>query len=107
MIRFLITYDTPRDPAAFDRHYQEVHQPLTARLPGIRSYTVNRAPRAVRGSAYHQVVEVTWSDWDAVERAFASPQGQAAAADMANLDAPTRSCLYEVSESPSRAAGSQ
>ena len=82
MIRFLITYDIPHDPAAFDRHYREVHQPLTALLPGILSYTVNRTPRAVRGSAYHQVVEVTWPDWDAVERAFASPEGQAAAADM-------------------------
>jgi uncharacterized protein (TIGR02118 family) len=98
VIRFLITYDIPRNAAAFDCHYCEVHQPLTARLPGILSYTVNRTPRAVRGPAYHQVVEVTWPDWDAVERAFASPEGQAAAADMANLDAPTRSCLYEVPE---------
>jgi len=55
VIRFLITYDIPRNAAAFDRHYREVHQPLTARLPGILSYTVNRTPRAVRGPAYHQV----------------------------------------------------
>ncbi len=102
MIRFLITYDPPHDPPAFDRHYREVHQPLTARLPGILSYTVHRAPRSVRGAAYHQVVEVTWPDWDAVERAFASPQGRAAAADMANLHAPTRSRLYEVPEVPGR-----
>ena len=102
MIRFLITYDTPGDPAAFDHHYLAVHQPLTARLPGLLGYTVNPAPRPVRGSAYHQVVELTWPDWDAVERAFASPEGRAAAADMANLDAPTRSCLYEVPDVPSR-----
>ncbi len=102
MIRFLITYDPPRDPSAFDRHYREVHQPLTARLPGILSYTVHRAPRPVRGPVYHQVVEVTWSDWDTVERAFASPEGRAAAADMANLDAPTHSCLYQVPEAPGR-----
>lgn len=98
MIRFLITYDTPRDPEAFDRHYRDVHQPLTALLPGLLAYTVHPAPRVVRGAAYHQVVELTWPDWGAVERAFASPEGRAAAADMASLDAPTRSCLYEVPE---------
>lgn len=98
MIRFLITYDTPRDPAAFDRHYREVHQPLTARLPGVLGYTVHPTPRQVRGNMHHQVVEVTWPDWDTVESAFASPEGRAAVADMANLDAPIRSCLYEVPE---------
>lgn len=102
MIRFLITYDAPPDPAAFERHYREVHQPLTAHRPGILEYTVHRSPRTIRGPAYHQVVELTWPDWDAVERAFASPQGRAAAADMANLHAPTRSCLYQVPEAPSR-----
>jgi uncharacterized protein (TIGR02118 family) len=30
VIRFLITYDTPADPEAFDRHYQEVHMPFGA-----------------------------------------------------------------------------
>jgi len=102
VIRFLITYDIPHDPAAFDRHYREVHQPLTARLPGILSYTVSRAPRVVRGAGYHQVVEVTWPNWDAVDRAVSSPEGRAAADDMPNLDAPTRSCLYEVPEVPGR-----
>ena len=102
MIRFVITYDIPRDPAVFDRHYREVHQPLTARLPGILSHTVHRAPRAVRGPAYHQVVEVTWPHWDAVEQAFASPEGRAAATDMPNLHASARSCLYQVPEAPGR-----
>jgi uncharacterized protein (TIGR02118 family) len=44
MIRFLITYDTPVDPTAFDRHYQDVHVPLTQQLPGLIDYTVVRDP---------------------------------------------------------------
>ena len=64
MIRFLITYDTPADPEAFDRHYQEVHMPLARQLPGLLDYTVVRAPRTVRGDAYYQVAELTWPDWD-------------------------------------------
>ena len=96
MVRFLITYDTPVDPDAFVNHYDEVHAPLTHRLPGVVSYTVHRFPRAVRGDGYFQVAEITWPSWEAVDAAFASPEGRAAAADMVNLDAPTRSCLYEV-----------
>jgi uncharacterized protein (TIGR02118 family) len=96
MIRFLITYDTPTDPTAFDRHYQEVHVPLAQQLPGLIDYTVVRDPQQVRGAAYYQIAELTWPDWETARAAFASPQGQATAADMANLDAPTRSCLYEV-----------
>ncbi len=29
MVRFLVLYDTPPDPEEFDRHYREVHIPLT------------------------------------------------------------------------------
>jgi uncharacterized protein (TIGR02118 family) len=96
VIRFLITYDTPADPEAFDRHYQEVHMPLARQLSGLVDYTVVHAPRTVRGDAYYQVAELTWPDWDSAQAAFASPEGRATAADMVNLDAPTRSCLYEV-----------
>ncbi len=96
MIRFLVTYDQPADPEAFDRHYRTVHEPLTRRLPSLLAYTVHRRPRAVRGAAYYQVVELTWPDLDTAEAAFVSPEGRATAADMANLDAPTRSCLYEI-----------
>jgi len=28
MVRFLVLYDPPEDPAAFDKHYTEVHIPL-------------------------------------------------------------------------------
>jgi uncharacterized protein (TIGR02118 family) len=95
VIRFLITYDTPNDPESFDKHYREIHSPLTRALPGISSYTIHKHPQAVRGKPYHQIVEITWPDWDAARGAFASPEGLAAAEDMANLDAPARSCVYE------------
>jgi uncharacterized protein (TIGR02118 family) len=96
MIRFLVTYDEPADPAAFDEHYRTVHEPLTRRLPGLVAFNVHRQPRSVRGPAYYQIVELTWPDWETAEAAFASHGGKATAADMANLDAPVRSCLYEV-----------
>ena len=49
MVRFLVLYDTPADPEAFDRHYRDVHIPLAKQLPGLRRYTVSRNHGAVRG----------------------------------------------------------
>jgi uncharacterized protein (TIGR02118 family) len=34
--RFIVLWGTPQDPEAFNRHYHEVHIPLTRQLPGLR-----------------------------------------------------------------------
>jgi len=48
MVRFLVVYETPADPAGFNRHYQEVHVPLAKQLPGLRRCTLSRACTPVR-----------------------------------------------------------
>jgi uncharacterized protein (TIGR02118 family) len=58
-VRFLALYETPADPAAFDRHYRDVHIPLGSRLPGLRRYTVGWDAAAVRGGTpYFLVAEL-------------------------------------------------
>lgn len=57
MMRFLVVYETPRDPAAFDLHYREVHIPLAKKLPGLRRYTISRnavASRATSSPSLHR-----------------------------------------------------
>ena len=49
MVRFLVLYNTPQDPAAFERHYRDVHIPLTKKLPGLRRYTIGRHAKLIRG----------------------------------------------------------
>ena len=44
--RMVVIYRTPRDPAAFDAHYFNVHIPLARKLPGLRSYEVSKRPIA-------------------------------------------------------------
>jgi uncharacterized protein (TIGR02118 family) len=94
--RFLAVYETPADPAQFDRHYREVHIPLGMRLPGLRRYTVSRDVAAVRGEACYLVAELEWDTMDDLRAAFASPEGRATAADAARLQelAPVRSMVY-------------
>ncbi|MGI9155758.1 MAG: EthD family reductase [Marmoricola sp.] len=100
MVRFLVTHETPSDPAAFDQHYREVHIPLAKKLPGLRRYTISRDATAVRGGdAYYLVAEPDWDDIDALRAAFATPEGQATARDVAKLATDgVRSMVFEVED---------
>ncbi len=100
MVRYLVLYDTPADPEAFERHYREIHIPLARQLPGLRRYTLSRNHRGVRGDAsYYLIAELDFDDMDALRQAFASEIGQATGADVQNF-APTgvRSVVYELEE---------
>ena len=82
MVRFLVLYHTPEDPAEFDRYYRDVHIPLAKQLPGLRRYTISRDVALIRGEAYYMIAELDWDDRAALESAFRSPEGQAAAEDV-------------------------
>lgn len=100
--RFLVLYETPADPEAFERHYQQVHLPLARRLPGLRRYTLARGPVPVRGGQpCHLVAELEWDCIEELRAAFASAEGRAAAADSARLQelAPVRSMICATPES--------
>ncbi len=101
MVRFLAVYDKPDDPVAFDRHYREVHIPLAKALPGLRRYTISRDPAPTRDrDAYYLVAELDWDDMTALRHAFETPEGRAAADDVANL-APkdkVRTMVYELED---------
>lgn len=100
VVRFLVTYETPDDPAAFDRHYRDVHIPLAKQLPGLRRYTVSRNSAPVRGGdAYYLVAELDWADMPALKAAFASPECRATARDVAELATDgVRGMIFEVEE---------
>jgi len=82
MARMLVIYKTPQDPAAFDKHYFEVHIPLAKKLPGIRKYEVSRCAvtTLADGEAY-MVAILTFDSVAAIKAAFASEAGAACAAD--------------------------
>jgi uncharacterized protein (TIGR02118 family) len=94
--RFLALYDTPADPGAFDRHYRQVHIPLLRRLPGLRRYSIGRHLTALHGAPCYLVTELEWDTMDELRAAFASPEGQATAADAARLQelAPVRRMIF-------------
>jgi uncharacterized protein (TIGR02118 family) len=99
MVRFLVLYHTPDDPAAFDRHYRDVHIPLAKKLPGLRRYTVSRGVTTVRGQSFYLVAELDWDDLESMQAAFASPEGKAASEDVPTFaTGGSESIAFEVEE---------
>jgi uncharacterized protein (TIGR02118 family) len=101
-VRFLVVYETPADPAEFDRHYRDMHVPLVHRLPRLRRYVIGRDAEAVRGAPYYLVAESEWDTMADLRAAFASPEGRATADDAARLQelAPVRSMIFTADDSP-------
>lgn len=87
MYQLTVLYHHPEDPAAFDKHYDDVHAPLANKLPGLRRYTISRPSPGPDGSkpAYHLVAVLEFDDVAAMGAAMGGPEGQAAAADMGNF----------------------
>lgn len=99
MSRMVVIYPQPADPAAFDRHYFDIHVPLAKQLPGLRSYEVSRGPITARGGdAPYLVATLQFGSMADLRAAFASEIGQACAADVrafAPISGPSTMLLYE------------
>jgi len=67
----------------FSRYWREVHRPLAMRLPNLRRYVENHGPEI--GSMPYGVAEFYFDDPDSFQAALASPEGEAALADLANF----------------------
>ena len=87
MVRLTILYGRPADPAAFDRYYWETHIPLARKMPGFLRWTVERviAEPDQPPPPYHLVVGLYAASAADLQRALASPEAQAAAADVPNF----------------------
>ena len=84
MAELIVMYKTPRDTAAFDKHYFERHVPLAKTIPGLRKYQVSKGVVAnpAGPTGYHLVAALQFDDLAAIQKAFGSAEGQAAVADV-------------------------
>ena len=82
----VVIYNTPRDPAAFDKHYFEIHVPLAKKLAGLRKYQVSRGSVVTLPAGFaavHMIATLYFDDLAAIQNAFASPEGRSCAQDRA------------------------
>jgi uncharacterized protein (TIGR02118 family) len=84
MATLVVLYKTPADKAAFDKHYAENHIPIAKKIPGLKSYQISQGPVATPAgpSDIHLVALLEFDSLDAIQKGFASPEGQAAGADV-------------------------
>ena len=85
---------------AFEQHLRETHLPLVTRPPGLRRLVVNWVLPDPNEPppAYDAVSEDWFDDAAAMGAVFASPEGQAVAADMPNFLDLSRSAFLVVEE---------
>ncbi|MBU6456283.1 MAG: EthD family reductase [Bradyrhizobium sp.] len=84
MAQLMVMYKTPKDTAAFDKHYYEMHVPLAKKIPGLRRYEVSNGPVETPAgpSAFHLIAILTFDSVAAVQAAFGSAEGKVAATDV-------------------------
>jgi uncharacterized protein (TIGR02118 family) len=84
MAQLVVIYKTPKDPKAFDKYYFETHVPIANKFPGVPKYVVSRGRVVTPAgpSDMHLVATLQFDDMAAIQHAFVSPEGQAAAADV-------------------------
>ncbi len=82
MYKVIAIYGVPKDIPAFERHYREVHTPLTKKMPGIEKFVVNRVLGSPQGKPSQYIIaEMVFKDKYTMEKSMASPEGRASGKD--------------------------
>lgn len=87
MAKLVVLYKKPKNADAFDEYYASTHVPLANKIPGLKKYDISQgAVGSPAGpSGIHLVATLYFDSLDALKAGLASPQGQAAAGDLANF----------------------
>jgi uncharacterized protein (TIGR02118 family) len=84
MVKLVVAYGQPEDPAAFDEHYASTHRPLAEKIPNLRRFEAGKVLGTADGTPapYYFIAELWFDDADELQAAMESAEGQAAGADV-------------------------
>lgn len=87
MVKLVVAYGPPEDPAAFDEHYASTHGPLAQKVPNLRRFEAGKVLGTPDGSPapFYFIAELSFDDAEVLQASMGSPEGQAAAADVATF----------------------
>lgn len=87
MAKLLAIYKTPKNTAAFDKYYFSTHVPLAKKVPGLRKYEVSSGVIGlpIDPGGVYLVAILEFESAAAIRAALGTPEGQAAAGDLANF----------------------
>jgi uncharacterized protein (TIGR02118 family) len=97
---FLVHKKSGMDSDEFRRHWRQTQGSLGAKIPGTRKYVQNHSVNSVGGgaAAYDGFAEMWFDNKESFEQAMATPQAQAAIADLPNFIDTTRMQSFVVDE---------
>ena len=87
MVKLVVAYGHPSDSEAFDSHYTSTHVALAKAIPGLKRFESGKVLGGPDGSPapYYFIAELSFDDAEALQAGMSSPEGDAAAADVANF----------------------
>ena len=94
MVSLIAIYKAPEDQAAFDKHYNETHSPLAAKMEGLRKMEVFRInkmltpPTSMLTEGPYLMCIMYFDDQSALDKSMSSDSGRAAARDLRGFAGP-------------------
>ena len=86
MYRVSVLYGTPTDPEEFDRYYEQVHIPIAKKMQGLVRWTLTKPDRQQgEFEDVYLIADLYAETREQLDAILASPEGQAAAADVAKF----------------------
>lgn len=87
MVKVVVLYGHPTDPAAFDQYYQQSHIPLAQKIPDVQRFEFGHVVGTLTGerAPYYYQAELYFESSEKMQAALRSEGGQAAARDVANF----------------------
>ncbi|MBW1756888.1 MAG: EthD family reductase [Deltaproteobacteria bacterium] len=77
MVKVIVLFGNPIDPPGFDQHFEQVHQPLLGKLPGLQALDINRVSGAAKGdSPFYLIAELCFASEEAMQSGLNSELGQ-------------------------------
>jgi uncharacterized protein (TIGR02118 family) len=87
-VKLTVLYAKQKDPEAFNKYYLSKHMPLVAKIPGLKRTevaTILPPPPDQPEPPYWRITELYFDSADDLQKAFASEEGKATGADLANF----------------------
>lgn len=82
MFKLVALYKTPKDVEAFEKHYKEVHMPITMKIPRIKEVRMNRVFGGPTGkSDFYLQTEICFASKEDFKEAMKSPEAAASGKD--------------------------
>ena len=82
MFKLVAIYKVPNDIESFEKHYEEVHVPITKKIPNLKELRVNRVFGGPTGkSNLHMIAELCFENKSAFQEAMGTKEAMESGKD--------------------------